>query len=216
MMRAARVASMLALVVCAAAPARAQGQAADQKYFAEFTLGATLGHKSSGSVGAEGGYVLNRDWDAFVEVGRMFNVATSDLDARAQLIANAVGATQSASSKATYVDFGARYKPTTGWPVDPYVAAGIGFAHVRNETVLSVNGNAVPPESLGVQFGNDLNGSANKALLVIGFGVTKAFAQRYLYDLSYRYGRIFPKGGDIENDTGINTQRLQAAVGVRF
>src|SRR5262249_1472494 len=154
MMRFARVVSCLALFVCAlAAPGRAQSASADSRYYAEFNGGATFGHKSSGSVGAQGGYHVTGPYTVFVEGGRMFNVGTSDLDARAQVIANEVGATASASYKANYFDGGLRYVLPPNMKLsmlNPYLVVGVGFASVRAETALAVNGNTVPPETLGV------------------------------------------------------------------
>ncbi len=219
MMRFARVVPCAAafLLACAA-PGRAQTTATDAgRYYAEFNVGATFGHKSSGSFGAEAGYRLSGPYTVFVEGGRMFNVGTSDLDNRATVIANAVGATASSSYKVNYFDAGLRYQPTAMLAMlHPYLAIGVGLAQVRAETALAVNGTTVPPETLGVAFGDDLNGRVNKALLTIGGGVTYPLAQRYFVDGTFRYGRIFPRSGVIEADTGINTTRLQIGFGVRF
>jgi hypothetical protein len=35
-------------------------------------------------------------------------------------------------------------------------------------------------------------------------------------DISYRYGLIFSNSDTIEDDKGLNTQRLQLGIGVRF
>lgn len=218
MKRFARVASC-AVIGFLALAARAQAQTPPvepSRFYAGITFGATLGHKSSGSIGAEvGGQVSGPVW-VFFEGGHMGNVGTSDLDARAQKIANFVGATASASYKVNYFDVGVRVTPDLALPYHPYVAVGIGAAHVTAETALAVNGTTVPPENLGVQFGSDLNGSVTKPFFVIGGGVAYPFKQRYVADVSYRYGRIFPKTSEIENDQGINTQRVQVTVGVRF
>jgi len=219
MMRFARIVScVVILLVALAAPGRAQTAAADaSRYYAEFNVGATFGHKSSGSVGGEAGYKLTGPYTVFVEGGRMFNVGTSDLDQRATLIANAVGATASSSYKVNFLDGGIRYEPTAMLSMlHPYLAVGFGWAQVKAETAFAVNGTTVPPETLGVALGDDLNGTVSKAILVIGGGVTYPFASRYFVDGSYRYGRIFPRTGVIENDSGINTNRLQVGIGARF
>jgi opacity protein-like surface antigen len=52
--------------------------------------------------------------------------------------------------------------------------------------------------------------------LTVGVGTNATLGKRYLLDLAYRYGRIFPRTGRIANDQGINTQRLQAGIGIRF
>ena len=221
----ARIASIVSLsLIPVSAAAQAQGSAGTDRpnYYVDFTLGATFGHNSSGSIGGEGGVRVADNIDVFFEAGHMKNVGTQDLDNRAQLIGNAVGATVSTAYKVNYYDAGVRYhlpwmpKPVFNHSYAPYAVLGIGLASVRSETALSVNGTTVPPESLGVQFGSDLNGSVNKAILVIGGGATMAFQKRYFADLSYRYGRIFARTSQIDNDMGINTNRLQIAVGVTF
>ena len=220
MMRFARVVSCLAMFVFAlAVPGRAQSASTDSRYYAEVNTGATFGHKSSGSVGAEAGYHVTGPYTVFVEGGRMFNVGTSDLDARAQVIANDVGATVSSSYKVNYFDAGLRYVLPPNMKLsmlNPYLAVGVGFASVRAETALAVNGTTVPPETLGVAFGADLDGTVTKALFTLGGGVTYPFADRYFIDGTFRYGRIFPRSGVIEGDKGINTSRLQIGFGVKF
>jgi hypothetical protein len=227
----ARIASILAFgLIPLAAQAQTQrsqstgatGAADQSQFYADFTLGATFGHQSSGSVGAEAGVHVADNLDVFFEGGHMKNVGTQDLDNRAQVIGNAVGATVSTAYKVNYFDVGVRYhlpvspKPVFNHSYVPYAVLGVGAAPVRSETALSVNGTTVPPESLGVQFGNDLNGTVTKAIIVLGIGATTPFARRYFADLSFRYGRILARTGQIENDKGINTARLQIAVGVRF
>lgn len=211
---------VLMLVLAAATSAQAQTPSPESRFYADFTAAATLGHKSSGSFGVEaGGQVMNR-LDVFIETGHMKNVGTSDLDARAATIANAVGASFSTAYKVNYFDAGVRYRPMTPpWPVQPYGLFSVGFAKVDAQTSLSVNGTTVPPESLGVQFGNDLDGSVTKAFIVIGGGALwtiPAYQQRLFLDFGYRYGRILARTSQIQNDTGINTQRIQIGVGIKF
>lgn len=219
MMSFARVVSCAAIVLLAMA-ARSEAQTAASsdasRFYAGVTFGATFGHKSSGSVGAEIGGQLTGPVAVFFEGGRMMNVGTSDLDARATTIANAVGATASASYKANYFAIGVRVAPDYALPVRPYILVGGGVAQVRAETALAVNGTTVPPESVGVQFGSDLNGTERKGYFTIGGGVLYPFMTRFFADISYRYGRITADTGAIENDKGINTQRAQIGVGVKF
>ena len=92
----------------------------------------------------------------------------------------------------------------------------VGFAHVTNETVFSVNGATVDPATLGIQLGTDLSGSLNKGLVMLGFGADFNFAQRYFVDVSYRYGHVAAKTSEIENDVAIHTNRVQAGIGIRF
>ncbi len=128
----------------------------------------------------------------------------------------AVGATYSASYHVTYFDAGIRYAiAMPSQMIKPYVSLGFGAAKVTAETVFSVNGTPVTPDSIGITTGDDLNGSTTKAFFMVGGGATANFRERYFADLSYRYGRIAPSGS-IDGDTGVNTSRLQFAVGIRF
>lgn len=220
MMRCARVATLwLAGILCAAA-ASAQTSTPSSgpasPFYAEVDVAATLGHKSDKSVGGEAGVRIVSGLDFLLEGGRMGNVGTAELDARALKIANAIGASSSASYKVNYFDAGVRYTLPVTSVAHPYLAFGVGMAQVTSETTLSVNGTAASPESLGVQFGSDLNGTERKALIMFGGGATVTFATRYFVDLSYRFGRILPKTSVIDGDVGINTQRAQVGVGVHF
>lgn len=219
MMRFARVVPCVLIgVLAVAAPGRAQTAAGSDasRYYVEIDGGATFGHKSSGSIGAEFGYKLSGPYAVFFEGGRMMNVGTSALDQRAEPIANAVGATFSASYKANYFDGGIRYSPNRMLKMfHPYLALGVGLAQVNADTEFAVNGTTVPPESLGILLGDDLGGTVNKAILTLGGGVTYELAPRYFVDGTYRYGRIFASGA-LEDDKGISTSRLQIGFGVRF
>jgi opacity protein-like surface antigen len=207
--------AMLAIVCVtslflAAGVARAQTpKSAEGRYSAEITAAATLGHKSDSAFGAELDYRFNDDWDVFVEAGRMGNVASSALDARAQVIANAIGASTSLVQRAVYLDFGARYRLMARGRWDPYVLMGLGAANVKTRTTFSTNSDLVA-------LGTDLAGTLTKPFLMIGGGATMPVKQRYVLDLSYRYGRIFARTGEIENDNGVNTQRVQVGFGFKF
>ncbi len=222
MMRYARVAIVcLVGTLCAgAASAQTKTPAATQEFdgYAEINFGATLGHKSDKSIGAEAGYHVYTNLDVFVEAGHIGNAATNEFEAKGQLIANAVGASVSAVQKVNYFDVGVRYHlPVSPTPmVHPYVAFGVGAASVKNETVFTVNGAATDPAALGIQSGTDLNGSLTKALVMIGFGADVNFKTRYFADVSYRYGHIAAKTSEIENDVAISTNRVQVGVGIRF
>lgn len=216
MTRSARFAMFFAAVFtlgasAAQAQTSAPAAATEGKYSAEIAAAATLGHTSASSFGGELDYALTDQWVVSFELGRMRNIASSDLEARANLIANAIQGTANATQKAAYYDFGVRYRLAPYGMWHPYLAFGIGAAHVTTETSFQAGTNDVV-----VLPGNDLQGSLTKALMVIGGGVTVPFASRYFADGSYRYGRIFSRSGVIEQDTGVNTQRLQIGVGIRF
>lgn len=211
-------------IVCVAAGCAGEAQAQtttappDGRYSAQFDVAATLGHKSDSAFGGEISYRLNDDWDVYFELGRMGNVATSDLDARARLIANAIGATASAVQKARYYDIGARYRLMARGTWDPYVLLGVGVASVKTQTNFAINGTDITGSigDFGVSLGSDLSGTLTKGLLVIGAGVNKPLKRRYFFDGSLRYGHIFPKTSAIENDVSINTLRVQIGIGIKF
>jgi opacity protein-like surface antigen len=220
MMRVARVVSLVVIGLAVWA-GRAQAQpapsaASDSRFYMAFDFGPTFGHKSSGFLGGEVGARVLGPFDVFVEFGQMKNVGTSDLDARAARIANDVGATASASYRINYFDAGLRYVATMPWPVQPYVMVGVGTTGVRASTALAVNGTTVEPESLGVTFGNDLNGTSRKGFVTFGGGVLYPLKDRYFIDGSYRYGRALSNPDEGATDNGINTNRLSIGVGVRF
>ena len=144
MMRFARVVPiLLALTLCASAVATAQTATGATTSYAEFDFAATLGHKSDTSIGGEYGFHLSPDFDVFVEGGHIGNAATSQMDDDAALIAANVGATATSISRITFVDAGLRYHWPASVNVDPYVALGVGLAHVKNETTLSATSTAL-------------------------------------------------------------------------
>jgi opacity protein-like surface antigen len=204
-----------AALTLGASAAHAQTAAPDPgegaRYSAQIDAAATLGHTSASSFGGELDYHLARKWTVSFEFGRMRNIVSGDLQARANLIAQALQGSANVTQKATYYDFGVRYPLTPHRMWHPYLAAGIGAATVTTATAFQSGSTDVV-----VSPGVDLQGTVTKPLFVIGGGVTVPFASRYFVDGSYRYGRIFARTGVIENDNGINTQRLQIGVGIRF
>ena len=143
----------------------------------------------------------------------MRNIATSDLDAAAAVVAQFIGGTSKTKQSVGYFDAGLRYViPTTG-RLEPYVSLGVGAAKVTRSATFAVGGSDVPGQLLdrfGVQLGGDLQENETKALVTFGFGTHINVSQRLIGDVSYRYGRIFLSG------QGLNTNRLQFGIGVRF
>jgi opacity protein-like surface antigen len=197
-------------------PAHAQAApAADSQMYAEINFGPTLGHKSDAFVGGEFGYRLTETLDLFVEGGHMGNVATTDLDDRAAIIANHLGGTASTAFKVNHFDVGVRYKIDATPTIHPYVLGAIGVANVKTEVAFSVNGTVIDPSST-VQVGSDLSGTLNKTMIVIGFGINVPFKTRFFGDLGYRYGAILAKTDNFETDKTISTQRIVLGAGIRF
>jgi opacity protein-like surface antigen len=189
--------------------------AADSQMYAEINFGPTLGHKSDAFVGGEFGYRLTDTLDLFVEGGHMGNVATTDLDDRAAIIANHLGGTASTAFKVNHFDVGVRYRIDGTPTIHPYVLGAIGVANVKTEVAFSVNGTVIDPSST-VQIGSDLSGTLNKTMIVIGFGINVPFKTRFFGDLGYRYGAILSKTDNFETDKTISTQRIVLGAGIRF
>jgi opacity protein-like surface antigen len=207
---------LVATIGFGASTAQAQVLPPESKMYVEVNAGPTLGHKSDKFFGGEAGYRITGDLDLFVEAAHMGNVATSDLDNRATIIANFLGGAATSAFVVNDIAVGLRYNFVVSPRVKPYVLAGFGYAHVKTEVEFAVGGTAIDPATAGVQLGGDLSGSQNKALIELGFGVHVPFKTRYFGDLGYRYGRIAAKTGNFENDTAIPTQRVILGVGLRF
>ena len=217
MKRFACIASVCLVIVGVGAPSARAQTAADPKMYVEVNFGPTLGHKSDTFVGGEAGYHVTPALDVILEASHMGNVATTDLDDRAAIIANFLGGTASTSFKVTMGAVGLRYNfDLTSPRVRPYVLAGVGIANVKTEVAFAVNGATIDPVSRGVQLGGDLSGSHNKTILVFGFGVNVPFKTRYFADLGYRYGQILAKTDNFETDKSIPTQRVVLGAGIRF
>jgi opacity protein-like surface antigen len=220
MMRCVRLVTCFVIVTLVGV-SRLQAQSASEpRWYAEATAAATLGHKSDSSFGGEAGGRFSDLLDAFIEFGHMGNVGNSDLEARAQKIADFLQGTVATSAyKMNYFDIGLKYRVMETGRWHPYVGLGLGFAHITPEVRFAVNGTDVTDQlpALGVQLGADLSESHNTFLFVIGLGTMVNFGSRYFADLTYRYGHT----GEVSDSDetlvkGLNTQRVQAGVGIRF
>jgi opacity protein-like surface antigen len=217
-MRVSRLALIwIAIWMSSVAVARAQDAG---RYYAAFAAGVTFGHHASGSFNGEAGARITEPLDVFFEAGHMQNVGTSELAARADVVAAFIKGSAETQQSANFFDIGVRYHgPVFAGMWRPYVGFGIGSAKVETTSTFSVNGSDITsqlPPLYGVVLGSDLSSSLNKALITIPIGVQATFRHYFLIDGSYRYGHIFAKPDDIDGDVGINAQRLQIAFGVRF
>ena len=219
MKRFAYVAAVCLVAVLGIGVSTAHAQVApppEPKMYGEFNFGPTLGHKSDKFVGGEFGLRIVDRVDVFIEASHMGNVATTDLDDRANIIANFLGGSASTAFKVNEGAIGVRYHIAVTPMVHPYILAGFGAAQVTTEVVFSVNGTAVDPATRGVALGGDLTGTTTKTIIVFGFGVNVPFAKRFYGDLGYRYGQILAKTDAVETDKSIPTQRVVLGVGMRF
>lgn len=205
----------LAVVLIGVGTVHGQTSASAGAGYAEVTFGPTFGHKVSGSVGAEAGY----DFDSigvFGEVGRMSNIATGQIDAKAQVIAGSLNGTFQAKQPATYFDAGVVKRFSTTHHVTPYALFGLGGASVSNNVKFAIAGSDVTSQlgQRGVQLGKDLSGGYSKLFVTFGFGGHMALNDRWIADFSYRFGRV---GQDTATEyKAINSNRLQFGVGTKF
>jgi opacity protein-like surface antigen len=229
MMRVTRlVLAWMTMMAAGVTAAQAQAPSSDEgRFYGEFAVGPTLGHKSDSTVGGEFGVgLLDHLWrigdrlELFIEGGHMGNVATSELDDRALIIANFIKGSASAVQKVNFGDIGVKYRgPAFAGMWRPYIGIGIGVAKVETLVNFVVNGTDVTsqlPELYGIELGSDLSGSLNKTFVVVPIGVQGNFRKRYFVDVSYRFGTIRPRPDDIEQDQAITTQRILVGIGVRF
>lgn len=193
---------------------------ADRAVGVQGTVGATFGNKTGASFGGEFDYKLNTEWELFVEGGQMRNVASSQMDEDAQVIATGIGGTADVAEHANYYNVGIKYLMVPfGGGYTPYVGIGGGAARVNKDVAFTVNGQELSELQLltdhGVQLGADLAGITVKPMMTVVVGLSRPFGRAFM-DVSYRYGFIFSKSGSIEDDKGLNTQRVQLGIGVRF
>ena len=185
-------------------------QTPESKWSGQVAGAAALGHSSSASFGAEFDYRWNNNWELAFEAGHIGNIATSDLEDRAQLIGDFLGVEASPVQHAVYYDLGVRYLvlPEGRW--NPYVAVGFGGSRVNTETTFE------DADLSSVLLGKDLDGYVTKASFMFGGGVNVPYKQKYFFDGSVRFGRILAKTGEIEGDTAATTLRIQVGFGLRF
>jgi opacity protein-like surface antigen len=210
----------LAILVTAAA-AHAQTGAApdkpDQPFYAEIVAHSAFGNVTSQSYGFEFGANWRPNVDIFVEVGHTRDAATAAHGASALRIAGAVTNLQSAAvtftakQPVTFGGAGLRYRIPTEGRVHPYVLAGGGVANVNNNVAFQLGGvDATGTISQYVSLGTDLSGSATKPMVTLGGGVVVPVHGNIVFDLQYRFGRIF------DGDSSIDLSRAGAGLGVRF
>jgi opacity protein-like surface antigen len=185
------------------------------RMYVEVNAGPTLGHTSDMFFGGEAGLRLAGGLYVVVEGAQMDNVATQDLDDRATIIANFLGGTATTAFKVTHGAAGLRYNIDASPRVHPYVMGAVGIAKVETDVAFTVNGTVIDPAPR-VRLGGDLSGTANKTIVVLGFGVNVSFATRFFADLGYRYGSILANTENFETDKAISTQRVVFGFGVRF
>ncbi len=215
-----RVAVMLVVVVACAGTARAQSAptaTSDSRWDAEFTVGPTFGHKASVSLGGEIGWWLTDKLGIYGEGGRILNVASSEIESHAAVVADYIGGSADVKQHVNYFDAGVKYRLPPHGRLRPYALFGVGAGTVFNDVTFNVAGADVTGSLLdqfGVALGSDLSGHYNRVFITTGFGTRLPLTGRWVGDLSYRYGYV-GKNADA-NLKGISTNRLQFGVGLTF
>lgn len=194
---------------------------ADAPFAVQFTVGPTFGNSSGVFFGGELDYRVGTEWELFLELGQMRNVATGSMKDAAQVVVNALaGSSAQVAQQATYINLGVKYLLVpVGSGYQPYIGVGFGGAKLEKDVTFNVAGTDLSEGDLfsqyGVQLGADLAGSSNRPMFSVMGGVSKDFGSAF-FDISYRYGAIFANTDLIEDDAMTNTQRLQLGIGVRF
>jgi opacity protein-like surface antigen len=185
--------------------------------YVEAVAQAAFGNVTSQSYGVEVGYSLDGNTQLFVEAGLTRDVATSDLGSNAQVIAGALGQTQSGVSYAvrepvTFGAAGVRYLFDSTTRLRPYLLAGGGIARVRRDVTFAVGGTDVTDTlgQYGIVLGTDLSGSSTRPMLLFGAGAAYPVWRQLLLDFQLRYGRVFAP------DHAINVTRAGLGVGFAF
>lgn len=211
--------SILLTLAVSAAAASAQAQPAqgksDQPYYAEIVAHSAFGNVVSQSYGFEFGANVKPNLDVFVEVGHTRDASTPARSASALKIANALTTLQpaavsyTAKEPVTFGGVGVRYRIQAEGRVHPYVLGGGGFALVNNNSTFLLGGQAADISQY-VSLGSDLTGSLTKPMITLGAGVVMPVHGKIVFDLQYRFGRIFA------GDSSIDLNRVGAGLGVRF
>ena len=201
------VAMIVTGVMCAAGAASAQ--TAGERFYAEGTVSAAFGNTSSGAFGGEAGYWITDMFGAFFEGGRVQNVATSEVEDKAAIIADHLSTTADVKQSLNYFAAGVVARlPIAMGRFTPMALVGFGGSQVDTTTEFG--------SDLGgqVQLGGDLDGRYRKAYFTFGFGARTTVKGPWFGDISYRYGTV-GKNDEFELKR-INTSRLQFGFGRRF
>ena len=173
-MRSVSFIAAAALALGTASAARAQGITTGP--YAQFQTGLTVGSTVSGLFGGEVG-LSGKAFDLYFEGGKMLNTKTSEMDAAAKTIADALAApgttvTYDAKQPVNYFDVGFWLRPPTTGKLQPYVGIGLGSAGVTRETRFIANGTDITGQlpQMGVQLGGDLQGEERGFFFTFGGG----------------------------------------------
>jgi opacity protein-like surface antigen len=206
--------SAVSLVVWLALTGAAHAQpasSADTGY-AEFFAQSSFGNVTSQAYGGEVGFTVSPALQIFGEFGWIRNTVPDSVGANAQIIASGIAAvagstTYQVKQPVTFGVGGVKYRVSMPESrVSPYVMAGAGVGSVKRETTFTTTGDV----SQYATIGTDLNGTETKFMLSLGGGVDVPVGSAVVFDVQYRYGRIFT------SDSGLNVNRVGLGLGFRF
>jgi opacity protein-like surface antigen len=192
-----------ALTLDGVAHAQSAGSSSGDTYV-EGVAQSAFGNVTSQSFGIEAGVRIGSDSEVFGEFGRVADVATTEIGAHAQLVANELAQLQSnvSFSVAEPVRFfaaGIKYGVPTSWTLKPYVLAGFGLATVKQDVAFRVGNSDVTStlSQFGIALGGDLSGSFTRPMVVVGAGAMYPIHGSFFADFQFRYNRIFAPGSAI-------------------
>jgi opacity protein-like surface antigen len=206
------------LTVATAVNAQTPPSAAAQpdRGYVEAVAESAFGNVTSQSFGAEVGVTVRPDLQVFGSVGKIRDVATTEIGTSAQTIALALATLQtgavsySVKEPVTFFVGGVRYRIPSTMMLKPYILGGLGVATVSKNVQFLIGG--VDASSTLAQFvaiGTDVSGEETKLMFTLGGGVVWPAWRQLVVDLRYQYGRI-------STDTAITVNRAGIGVGVRF
>ena len=195
------------------AAAQSAAIAASETGYAEFFAQSAFGNVTSQAYGGEAGYTINPQLQVFGEFGWVRDTAPASLAANAQTIASGIAAaagntTYSAKQPVTFGVGGVKFLvPVENSRVRPYVLAGGGVGAVKRDvTFTTPSGDSSQYATLGT----DLSGTETAFMLSFGGGVGIPVGSALIFDVQYRYGRVFT------SNEGLNINRAGLGIGVRF
>lgn len=186
--------------------------------YAEVVAQSAFGNVTSQSFGLEAGWALDPRLSVFAEIGNTRDTAPDSIGPNAQKIAQYLTQTQAAAVSFSvkqpvfFFGVGARYSFPRDSAFEPYVIGGVGIGRVKRDVSFEVGGTDVTDslDDYGVVLGSDLSGTKSKPMITVGGGVTYRWREPWIFDLGYRFGRIFT------DDEGTTVNRLGLGLGFTF
>jgi opacity protein-like surface antigen len=186
--------------------------------YAEAVAQSAFGNVTSQSFGLEAGWALDPRLSVFAEIGSTRDTAPDSIGPAAQKIAQYLAQRQagavdfSVKQPVFFFGVGARYAFPRGSAFEPYVIGGAAIARVKRDVAFEIGGTDVTDslDQYGVVLGSDLSGTRSKPMINVGGGVVYRWREPWIFDLGYRFGRIFT------DEEGTTVNRLGLGIGFTF